>query len=159
MNEKPLISVIVPIYNVEEYINKSVRSIVNQTYENLEIILVDDGSSDGCPQICDKWAEQDKRIKVIHKQNGGLSDARNAGIDIMKGEYVSFVDGDDYIDERYIEVLYNNLVKYNADVSQVSFNNEGFEIVSIFAHVLCGSGEKMYKDHAQKEWVSEFKDV
>ncbi len=124
MNEKPLISVIVPIYNVEEYLNKCVGSIVSQTYNNLEIILVDDGSLDGCPQICDKWSEQDERIKVIHKENGGLSDARNAGMEIMKGEYVSFVDGDDYIDERYIEVLYNNLVKYNAEISQVSFNTE-----------------------------------
>lgn len=124
MNEKPLISVIVPIYNVEEYLNKCVGSIVSQTYNNLEIILVDDGSLDNCPKMCDEWHDKDKRIVVIHKENGGLSDARNAGMEIMKGEYVSFVDGDDYIDERYIEVLYNNLVKYNADISQVSFNTE-----------------------------------
>lgn len=143
MNEKPLISVIVPIYNVENYLDKCVESIVNQTYKNLEIILVDDGSSDNCPQKCDDWHNIDKRIVVIHKENGGLSDARNAGMDIMKGKYVSFVDGDDYIDERYIEVLYNNLVKYNADVSQVLFNREGLldsneiEINVIDASVSC----------------------
>lgn len=122
MNESPLISVIVPIYNVEKYLNKCVSSIVNQTYKNLEIILVDDGSLDNCPQMCDEWITKDLRIRVIHKQNGGLSDARNAGMDIMKGKYVSFVDGDDYIDERYIEVLYDNLIKYNADISQITFN-------------------------------------
>lgn len=124
MNENPLISVIVPIYNVEKYIDKCIGSIVNQKYKNLEIILVDDGSTDNCPTLCDEWSKRDSRIVVIHKENGGLSDARNAGMDIMSGEYVSFVDGDDYVNERYIEVLYNNLVKYGADVSQVSFNKE-----------------------------------
>lgn len=124
MNENPLISVIVPIYNVERYIDKCIGSIVNQKYKNLEIILVDDGSTDNCPKLCDEWAKRDSRIVVIHKENGGLSDARNAGMDIMSGKYVSFVDGDDYVNERYIEVLYNNLVKYGADVSQVSFNKE-----------------------------------
>ncbi len=119
--EKPLISVIVPIYNVEYYLNKCVSSIVSQTYNNLEIILVDDGSLDNCPKMCDEWHEKDKRIVVIHKENGGLSDARNAGMEIVKGEYVSFVDGDDYIDERYIEVLYCNLVNNGVQVSQVDF--------------------------------------
>lgn len=79
-----LISVIVPVYNVEKYINKCIDSIINQTYTNLEIILVDDGSPDNCGKICDEYAKKDKRIKVIHKENGGLSDARNAGIDIAK---------------------------------------------------------------------------
>ena len=86
--EKPLISVIVPIYKVEDYLERCVKSIVNQTYNYLEIILVDDGSPDNCPQLCDEWAEKDNRIKVIHKENGGLSDARNAGMKIATGEYI-----------------------------------------------------------------------
>ena len=82
----PKISVIIPVYKVEEYINRCIKSVVNQTYNNLEIILVDDGSPDNCPAICDKWADKDSRIKVIHKNNGGLSDARNIGIKIASGE-------------------------------------------------------------------------
>ena len=87
-----LISVIVPIYKVEAYLERCIRSIVNQTYKNLEIILVDDGSPDSCPDICDVWKEKDDRIKVIHKKNGGLSDARNAGMQIMAGTYISYID-------------------------------------------------------------------
>lgn len=97
--ENPLISVIVPIYKVEKYLQKCVQSIINQTYKNLEIILVDDGSPDNCGIICDKLAERDDRIRVIHKKNGGLSSARNAGIEIANGEYIGFVDSDDYIEE------------------------------------------------------------
>ena len=103
--ENPLISVIVPIYNVEAYLNRCVESLVNQTYYNLEIILVDDGSPDDCPQICDEWERKDNRIKVIHKQNGGLSDARNAGMKIATGEYISFVDSDDLVSHKFIEEL------------------------------------------------------
>ena len=98
----PLISIIVPIYNVELYLRRCLDSVLNQTYTNLEIILVDDGSPDGCPQICDEYAAKDKRIAVIHKENGGLSDARNAGLDICKGKYISFIDSDDWVDEKYI---------------------------------------------------------
>lgn len=119
--EEKIISVIVAIYNVEKYVDFCIKSIVNQTYKNIEIILVDDGSTDNSHSICDDWVKKDNRIKVIHKPNGGLSDARNAGLDIMTGEYVTFIDGDDYIDSRYIEVLYNNLVKNNVQVSQVDF--------------------------------------
>lgn len=105
MTEKTLVSIIVPIYNVEKYLRECVDSIIGQTYTNLEIILVDDGSPDRCPEICDEYAKQDNRIKVIHKPNGGLSDARNAGIEIAKGEYLSFVDSDDVIHCQMIEVL------------------------------------------------------
>ena len=104
-----LISVIVPIYNVEKYLDKCVESIVTQTYKNLEIILVDDGSPDRCPEICDKWAEKDERIKVIHKKNGGLSDARNEGYAVSSGEYISFIDSDDYIDREFYAILSNAL--------------------------------------------------
>lgn len=115
--DEPLISVIVPIYNVEKYLNRCIESIVNQTYKTLEIILVDDGSPDNCPQICDEWKEKDNRIKVIHKKNGGLSDARNAGLDIAQGEYIAFVDSDDWIDKEWIEILFKELIKNNCDVS------------------------------------------
>ena len=90
-----LISVIVPVYKVEKYLDRCVESIVNQTYRNLEIILVDDGSPDNCGAMCDVWAAKDSRIKVIHKKNGGLSDARNAGMAVSTGQYIGFVDGDD----------------------------------------------------------------
>ena len=105
VNYNPLISVIVPIYNVEAYLRQCVDSILNQTYQNLEVILVDDGSSDNCGIICDEYAEQNSRVIVIHKKNGGLSDARNAGLEIFTGDYVAFVDSDDYISEDYIESL------------------------------------------------------
>lgn len=106
---QPLISVIVPVYNVEKYLNKCVESIVNQTYNNLEVILVDDGSPDNCPKMCDAWAEKDNRIKVIHKPNGGLSSARNAGMDVMQGQYVMFIDSDDYLELNAVEIMYSNI--------------------------------------------------
>ncbi len=114
---KELISIIVPIYNVEKYLDRCINSIVNQSYKNLEIILVDDGSQDKCGEICDKWANNDERIKVIHKENGGLSDARNAGIEIAQGEYLSFIDSDDYIHKDFIKILYENCLKNDADIS------------------------------------------
>ena len=122
--EKPLISVIVPIYKVEKYLNKCVKSIINQTYKNLEIILVDDGSPDNCGKICDKLAERDDRIRIIHKKNGGLSSARNAGIEIANGEYIGFVDSDDYIDNDMFETLYNNIKDNNADLSIIGYQIE-----------------------------------
>lgn len=112
-----LISVIIPCYKVEKYLNQCIESIVNQTYQNLEIILIDDGSPDNCPQICDEWAIKDKRIKVVHKENGGLSSARNVGLEIATGRYISFIDSDDFIDETFIEFLYVNLIKNKADIS------------------------------------------
>ena len=101
----PLISVIVPIYKVEGYMDECVQSILSQTYTNLQIILVDDGSPDSCPQKCDRWAEKDVRIQVVHKQNGGLSSARNAGLKVATGDYISFVDSDDFIEEHMYEKL------------------------------------------------------
>lgn len=112
-----LVSIIIPIYKVELYLRRCLDSIVNQTYTNLEIILVDDGSPDRCPKICDEYAERDKRIKVIHKENGGLSDARNAGLDICKGEYISFIDSDDWVNEKYVESLINTAIKEKADIA------------------------------------------
>ena len=111
-----LISVIVPIYNVEKYLNKCVDSIISQTYKNLEIILVDDGSSDNCPKICDKYADSDSRIKVVHKKNGGLSDARNAGLKIATGEYIFFIDSDDWIKPQTLLCMMETAQKYSADI-------------------------------------------
>ena len=116
-----LISVIVPVYKVEDYLDRCIESIVNQTYTNLEIILVDDGSPDNCPTLCDEWANKDDRIKVIHKENGGLSDARNAGLAIATGEHIAFVDSDDWIDINYISYLFDALVKNNADIAVCNY--------------------------------------
>ena len=118
---KSLISVIVPIFKVESYLGKCIDSILSQTYKNIEIILVDDGSPDSCPQICDLYSEKDNRIKVIHKNNGGLSDARNAGLIVSKGEYVCFVDGDDFVETEYVERLYTAIKKCNADLAICGF--------------------------------------
>lgn len=111
------ISIVVPIYNVENYIVKNIESLINQSYKNIEIILVDDGSPDKCGSICDEYAKKDDRIVVIHKKNGGLSDARNAGIDIATGEYITFIDSDDYVSSHYCEILYNSIKENNADIS------------------------------------------
>lgn len=111
-----VISVIVPIYNVENYLDRCIESIVNQTYKDLEIILVDDGSPDNCPQICDSWAEKDNRIKVVHKENGGLSDARNAGMLHVTGEIVSFIDSDDWIESNMFEKMLTQMEQDNSDI-------------------------------------------
>lgn len=103
--ENSLISVIIPIYNVEKYLEDCISSVVNQSYTNLEILLIDDGSRDSCPCICDYWAKKDSRIKVIHKKNGGLSSARNEGITIATGKYLSFVDSDDYIEPDMLRTM------------------------------------------------------
>ena len=115
--DTPLISVIVPVYKVEQYVEQCVRSIMNQTYKNLEIILVDDGSPDKSGEICDKLALEDERITVFHKENGGQAEARNVGTNYAKGEYISFVDSDDYIAENYIEYLLRLISEHNADIS------------------------------------------
>lgn len=112
-----LVSIIIPIYKVEKYICKCIESVINQTYKNLEIILVDDGSPDNCPLICDEYAKKDGRIVVKHKKNGGLSDARNTGLDIANGEYLFFLDSDDYIAEDAIEKLYRILTETNSDLA------------------------------------------
>lgn len=119
--EMPLISVIIPIYKAEKYIEKCVKRIMDQTYENLEIILVDDGSPDRSGAICEKLAQTDARIRVLHKENGGAATARNAGLDVMTGQYIAFVDADDYMELNYIETLYQTLSENNAQVSICSF--------------------------------------
>ena len=116
--KQPLISIIVPVYNVEPYINKCVDSILSQTYKNLEVILVDDGSPDNCPKICDNYASIDNRIKVIHQKNAGLSVARNNALDICTGEYVAFVDSDDWIENNLIEIAIGKMQEYGIHTFQ-----------------------------------------
>lgn len=116
-NPIPLISVIVPVYKVEPYIHRCIDSIIHQTYQNLEIILVDDGSPDNCGKICDEYAAIDSRIKVIHKKNSGLSEARNSGLDICKGEYIAFIDGDDCIHKEMYQRLYNDIRTYQVKMA------------------------------------------
>lgn len=112
-----LVSIIIPVYNVEKYLNKCIESVVSQTYKNLDIIIIDDGSKDSSGKMCDEWASKDKRIRVIHKTNGGLSDARNVGIEHAKGNYISFVDSDDFIENDMIEVLLKEIKENNCDIS------------------------------------------
>lgn len=120
MNCKGLISIIVPIYKVEKVLDRCIRSIVCQTYSDLEIILVNDGSPDNCPDICDRWEKKDSRIKVIHKENGGLSDARNAGLEFANGEFIGFVDSDDWIAPEMYERLLKSMIQNNSDIAACS---------------------------------------
>lgn len=119
MTDSPLVTVIVPVYKVEEYLDFCVRSVVDQTYRNLEILLIDDGSPDGCPQICDRWAALDDRIKVFHKPNGGLASARNMALDHMTGDFVTFVDSDDWLSANTIETMLSYLVESHADIAEI----------------------------------------
>lgn len=116
----PKISIVVPVYNVEKYLDKCINSILNQTLSEFELILIDDGSKDSSGLICDKYAESDKRIKVIHKSNGGMSSARNIGLDVAKGKYIGFVDSDDWIESDMYELLYNICEDNNCDIANCS---------------------------------------
>lgn len=116
IRQDDLISIIVPVYNMEQYLDRCMDSILNQTYENLEIILVDDGSTDKSSLMCDEYAKKDPRIKVVHKVNGGLSDARNAGLDVATGAYIGYVDSDDWIEPDMYEKMYQACIEYNAQV-------------------------------------------
>lgn len=115
------LSIIVPVYKVEQYLDKCVESICAQSFTDFELILVDDGSPDRCGQMCEDWTKKDSRVKVLHKQNGGLSDARNAGVEIAQGDYIGFVDSDDYIKPDMYEVLVNNLEQHDADISMCGY--------------------------------------
>lgn len=149
-----LISVILPIYNVEPYIHKSIQSVLSQTYKNLQIILVDDGSPDGCPAICDEYAKKDKRIKVIHKKNGGLSDARNAGLKVAKGKYIAFLDSDDWIDPDMYSLLHEKLVENDCDIAQCNFRKISDKSITIPKQ----SEDKIYtkEEYLKKLFADEF---
>ena len=114
MNET--ISIIIPVYNVEKYLNKCLNSVIEQTYKNIEVILIDDGSTDNSGKICDEYAKNDIRIKIIHQQNGGVSTARNNGLEHATGKYITFVDSDDYIEKEMIETMAKKIMKKNADI-------------------------------------------
>lgn len=121
MNSQPKISVIVPVYKTEGLLDRCVESIVGQTYKNLEIILVDDGSPDNCPAMCDAWAEKDSRIRVIHKENGGVSSARNAALDIATGDYIGFVDSDDWIEPEMYSSLIQKISESGKNIALCSY--------------------------------------
>ena len=157
-DKRPLISVIVPVYNVENYLRACVDSIIAQTYDNLEIILVDDGSPDNCPAICDEYAEKDSRIKVIHKENGGVSSARNCGIEVSKGLYITFIDSDDTVAENWIEVLHETINDYDLSIAGITYVNDqnqsssspiGKEFIDLIKNSLFGYAcNKLYKREA-----------
>ena len=138
-----MVSVIVPVYNAEKYLRKCIDTICNQTYRDLEIILVDDGSTDGSLSICDELADKDKRIKVIHKPNGGSTSARNAGLAAATGEYIGFIDSDDWIEPEMYEVLWKNCIENQADIAVVNkfINHEKSQYQDVL-HVLPGIYEK-----------------
>ena len=119
-----LISIIVPVYKVEKYLRRCIDSILAQTYQNIEVLLVDDGSPDNSGAICDEYADKDSHVRVFHKPNGGVSSARNLGLMEAKGQYIGFVDADDYIDKTMYEVLLDNLLQEQADISICSYNQE-----------------------------------
>ena len=121
MNEKDLVSVVVPVYNVEPYVGRCIESLTAQTYNNIEIILVDDGSRDKSGAICDQYSERDSRVVTIHKENGGLSDARNEGIRHARGKWITFVDSDDYVHPEYVRILNQNIIESGADISICQF--------------------------------------
>ena len=118
-----LVSIIIPIYNVEKYLEKCIKSIINQTYRNLEIILINDGSTDESANICEKYKNQDNRIVFINKKNGGAASAKNEGLKVAKGDYITFVDSDDFIELDMIEYMVNTIKKYNSDIVQCNFTN------------------------------------
>lgn len=122
VKKEELISIIIPVYKVEKYLPRCIDSILAQTYTNFELILVDDGSPDKCPQICDDYAKRDKRIRVIHKKNAGVSEARNTGIDNANGDFICFVDSDDYVEPVMYEKLYNSLIKNKSQMSMCGYN-------------------------------------
>ena len=148
-NMGELISVIIPCFNVEKYIDRCLESVLNQTYQNLEILLVDDGSTDGTGESCDRYSQKDERINVVHKKNGGLSSARNAGLDICRGHYIVFIDSDDWISADAIQYLYDLRKRYEADFSIASYMR------------VYGNKEKIYCDYeeyelTQREFLTKF---
>lgn len=142
--ENQLISIIVPVYNVEEYLKQCLDSILEQTYHNWELILVNDGTTDSSGQICQEYAEKDARIRYFEKENGGLSDARNYGIEQAQGEYLTFVDSDDFLDASHLSILYNALVNNDADISIANYTNYQTSTATFYLHTFGDYYEKIY---------------
>lgn len=151
--DKKTLSVIVPVYNVEAYLDRCIESIVAQTYRNLEIVLVDDGSLDGCPAKCDDWAMRDPRIKVIHKKNGGLGYARNSGLKVATGEYVAFVDSDDYLDTDMYNILMSEAVRNDADCVYCGFRRQ---MPSLEFIEEIDMGNEMFRDNEVEQLAGRF---
>ena len=149
----PLISVIIPVYKVEKYLDKCIDSVINQTYNNLEIILVDDGSPDNCPKMCDEYAKKDKRIKVIHKENGGVGSARNKGIEKSTGDYITFVDSDDWIEKEFIHEMLDIANKYKADYVTCGY----YRVYENKKEIINGNLEEIVID--SKEYVNKLLNV
>lgn len=143
-----LISIIVPVYNVEKYLRECLDSLINQTYKNIEIIIVDDGSTDNSGKICDEYEKKNKNIKVIHKENEGLGFARNTGLEYVHGEYVTFVDSDDYVDNDFIEELYKNITTKNVDICKSGFKriDDNHNILAIRKYDICIYNEEETKN-------------
>lgn len=146
----PEVSIIVPIYNVEKYLKRCIESVLNQTFKDFELILVDDGSPDNCPSICDEYAQKDNRIKVIHKENGGVSSARNAGLNVAQGKYIMFIDGDDYYNFDSVDIMIKIISQNNEDI--IAFN---YVTVTENDTVLWNRGynEKIYRFDPENEWL------
>ena len=148
LRSEPLVSVIVPVYGIDRYVGICIESILDQTYKNLEVILVDDGSKDRCPEICDLYAKKDKRLKVIHKENGGLVSARKAGLAAAAGEYVGYVDGDDWVAPGFYEALVDTILEYDSDIVVAGMSRDLFTISSrIHSKIPAGNydGERLTK--------------
>lgn len=152
-NETPLVSIVVPVYKVEKYLDECVESLVRQTYNNLEIILVDDGSPDNCPAMCDNWANKDNRIRVIHKSNGGLSSARNAALDVMSGDYCMCVDSDDYLHQDTLHDVVDIALSQNADIVQFNIirgSSDTFPIISKCNRIQAFDNHNIFYSKVQK---------
>jgi glycosyltransferase involved in cell wall biosynthesis len=152
MNRKPLVSVIIPVYNTEKYIRQCVDSVINQTYKNLEIILVDDGSTDNSTQICDCYAARDERVSVIHKENGGVASARNAGIKRINGDYFTFVDSDDYLLSAFTEKLLSVLLNSGSDIACCNFvYDKNSKTITSYKQNCILSGEETVNDYLYRK--------
>ena len=159
VQKTPLVSIIVPVYQVKEYHGECVESLLAQTYANLEILLVDDGSTDGSGVLCDEFAAKDSRVRVIHQENRGLSAARNAGLDWVKGEYVAFVDSDDAVLPDFIETLYKLLGKYQADIALCGYVKCRTEDLAGVRNELSSSGKERCMTSTQmlRQWHGKYK--
>lgn len=151
MDSNKLVSIIVPVYNVEKYLKRCIESLCNQTYENIEIILVDDGSTDSSGMICDQYKKKDRRVKVIHKLNGGLSDARNKGMEIASAQWITFVDSDDYVSLSYISNLIEAVMNENADMAitnlKKTYSDKTEKYITDVKSVVCLSKNQALEDY------------
>lgn len=155
MTKNPLISILVPIYRIEQYLGTCIESLLKQTYKNIEIILVDDGSPDRCPELCDLYASKDNRIRVIHKKNGGLVSARKAALLAAKGEYIGYVDGDDWVDSGFYSALYEAISNSGSDIAIAGFSRDLFDSTkNIFNAIPVGVYEGEALENIKKQMIS-----